>query len=76
MEDVGGVAVPEDAEAHCEYLAGGDDEGGEVLLELLDHPVDEHLTEGAEDAHEGHVESEIRVVQDEGDDVSDLEEEA
>lgn len=38
----------EDAEGHCEYLAGGDDEGDYVLLELPDQPVDEDLPQEAQ----------------------------
>lgn len=45
MKDIGFMVKVKDTESDCEYLAGCYNEGREVLLELFDHAVDEHLSE-------------------------------
>ena len=63
------MTVVQDAESDGEEFAGGDDEGDEVLLELLDHSVDEHLTDCVEQSHRYQVRREPVVVVHEADGV-------
>jgi len=44
LHEISLMVVEHNTQSNGEDLPGGDDEGYEVLLELFDHPVDEHLT--------------------------------
>lgn len=46
------MMIVEDTESDCEYFSGGDDKGREMLLELLDHAIDEHLAYCAQNTHD------------------------
>jgi hypothetical protein len=46
------MAVPEDAQANSKDLSGGDNKRREVLLELLDHTIDKHLSNCTESSHQ------------------------
>jgi hypothetical protein len=73
LPEIGFVVVENNANGDCEYFSGGDDEGYEMLFELFDHAIDEHLTDCAEDAHDEHVQEEYFVSEDEGAHVDELE---
>ena len=45
------MVVEDDTDDYGEDLSGGDHEGDDVLLELLDHSVDEDLTHEGEHGH-------------------------
>ena len=70
------MVIVEDAQANSEYFPGGDDKGREMLFELLDHAIDEHLAHCAQNAHDQHVQHEDLVLEQELEDVDDLEEDA
>jgi len=56
-----GVFEVENAQSHCEYFPGGDDKGNNVLFEMFDHVVDEHLSHHWEYTKRDHVNSEKEV---------------
>lgn len=66
----------EDAESDCKELSGGDDKGREMLFELFDHAIDEHLSDCAQNAHDQHVQHEDLVLEEEFEDVHDFEQDA
>ena len=45
LHEVGLVVVEEDAESNGENFPGCDNKRHKMLLELFDHPVDEHLAD-------------------------------
>lgn len=70
------MVVVNDAQANGEYFAGRNDEGREVLFELFDHSIDEHLANGTEHSHDEHVEQEESVLEDKVEDFHNLQENA
>ena len=70
------MVIVEDAESDREDLSGGDDKGREMLFELFDHAIDEHLAHCAQDAHDQHVQHEDLVRKEEPEDVHGFEEDA
>lgn len=66
------MMIVENTEPYCEYFTSGDDEGREVLFELFDHSVDEHLSESVEDTHSEHVYDEHVMICEKFEDVTNL----
>jgi hypothetical protein len=55
LEVISLMFIVDNAETNSEYLSGGDHEGWEVLLELLDHPINKHLPHCAQHSHAHHM---------------------
>lgn len=56
------MPIENNADDHCEYLPGCDHERHDMLLELLDHPVDEHLPYRRQEGKQNEIESNLRVL--------------
>ncbi len=62
LHKVGGVLIEHNAESNCENLSTCYYKGNEVLLELFDHTVDEHLSNCAQYSHQNHVKHEQAML--------------
>lgn len=63
-------------EPNSENLPGGDDKRSEMLFELFDHAIDEHLADCAENAHDQHMQHEDLMSEEESEDINNFEEDA
>lgn len=68
--------VVDDAESDCEDFTSGNDKRREMLLELLDHTVHEHLTDGAKNTHHDQMSQEKPVLEDKHKHIDDFQKEA
>lgn len=55
------MAIEYDADNNSKNLAGSDDEWYNVLLKLLDHPVDENLADGGENGQDEKIGGDLWV---------------
>ena len=58
------VSVVQDANQDSKYLPGGDNEGDNMLLEVVDHPIYEHLPDRGQHAHYYQVDRKQRSLKD------------
>lgn len=72
LKNIGLMMIVEDTESNCEYFSGGDDKRREMLFELFDHAIDEHLSDCAQNTHDQHVQDEDLVLEEELKDVNDF----
>jgi len=56
------MSIEGNTESDCEYFSGSYDKWYNVLLELLDQPIDEYLPNEAEDANKNVVDQDAVVM--------------
>jgi hypothetical protein len=65
LKDICLVPVVDNAEPNGKYLSSSNDERCEMLLELLDHAIDKHLTDSAQYSHQKHMNYEKMMLENE-----------
>ena len=66
------MSIVSNAQCNSKNLPSGDDEGYDVLFELFDDPVDEDLSDEAQNSYEEVVDEDGFVVEDEVEDVGEV----
>lgn len=68
------MVIVNNAEAYSEYFTSCNDKGWEVLLKLLNHPIDEHLSNSTEYSHYEHMEQKYFMLKQKGENIDNFHE--